>query len=246
MKNVLVIMITLLAATAAYGQVWSSGYETGDLSEWDTIWGTPSVVTTLPGLAPLSGTYMAMLAPDAYADSSRMTKALNIAPGVGEVAYGHIGIGTDAANFPGSSNAIRMHDAAGGPMCGYSVRGDGSVHEIWDWQVDTYGAPTLTVAPGEWLKVSFETYGDGSLVHVIATNLTTGLTDVLSNPYVGGCYVDDLGTIRASAGRAGVAGFYDGNLGTGGAFDDFAATPEPMTMTLLGLGAIGLIRRKRA
>ena len=241
MKNVLIVMVTLLAASSAYGQfVWTSGFETGDFSEWDGTATTaypPTVVTALPGLAPRSGSYMAQLGPDYYNQvGSSITKTLNISTENDEV-IGYMGLSNDSGAYPGSSNAIQIRPIGGGINEGILLKGDGTVHTNHDWQVDVYGAPAIpALVPGEWLKVR-------ALQHALGMWLFAegpgGESHLHRNPYTGAGLIPNIGTVTLTNGR-GLAGNIDGG------FDDFTATPEPMTLTLLGLGAIGLLRRKRA
>jgi len=240
MKNVLVIMITLLAATAAYGQVWSSGFETGDFSEWDSV-GTPTymptVVGALPGLAPRSGNYQAQLGPDYYNQvGSSFGKVLGYNT-TGDYVEGYMGLSDDSGAYLGSSNAIQIRALGSSINEGILLKGDGTIHTNHDWQVDVYGAPAIpALVPGEWIKVKALQTDLGMYLYA---EDQYGNTHLHRNPYSGAGLIANIDSVTCTNGRG-----YAGNID--GGFDDFNGVPEPMTMTLLGLGAIGLLRRKRA
>ena len=108
------VVIAWASAGSALGAGWSDGFESGDFSAWDGTWhpGTPpSVVTSLPGLTPRTGQFMARLALDPYdASGSGFEKNVNL---TAEGAYVscYLGLSTDGADYPASSIALHVQSS---------------------------------------------------------------------------------------------------------------------------------------
>lgn len=226
------IMIAGLSTGFASAAVWSDGFESGDVSNWNPGWGgaAGSVVSSLNGgvLLPRSGNYMATTANDPYGSTGTSLWQTFATPLSGYTLTAYMALtGVFPEASAGAAARIAVHASTGHFVSviikpnptdpNHPVSTYGIVHFTTDHTEDgDWGAPEfpegtpITVQPGEWLRVDLYGGPEGMIMVI-------GGRYVVRNPYVGGGW--DAGHDIQSV-------WFGGSWGViPGGYDDFIVTP---------------------
>jgi len=239
-KNVLgVLMVCLLASVSQAEFMTNGGFETGDLTGWTEPYGagTQSVVTSASkesqSITPHSGTYFTEVDKHppygdiqqilAQPEQGTLTFALYRTSFSADQSSPGITVNSgDADNngfiiHPSFNNSNQVH-----------IRSNSS-----DSALVTLGT-NIVMPTGEWVEFTVVADNAGIDIWMNATNLVTDYQ--VGSP---GGAVGTQTTIQRIRYETGWGGM-------NGGLDSFSMVPEPMTMSLLGLGGLALLRRKRA
>jgi hypothetical protein len=176
MRKIFMVSAVLFAVLPASvsGAIWSDGFESGDMSQWDSFSGNfapIAVQTSATASVPIEGSYMATVPTDpplsAYSYSSSASKSFSPAlTGVTLTGY----MKKDSTQPTGNAR-IGVNCPTAGHYIAVRFSGDSLYVDIGGGQT-TVNSGTFEV--DEWVKVSIYTGGEVCRIYVNDVYVTTG------------------------------------------------------------------------
>ena len=140
----------------------------------------------------------------------------------------------------GSAMGLQASNGLGGVRIGYQntvggTVGKGTTATLWD------NNDTISMDPNKWYSISLSVVG--SFLAGTVTELDSNFLPVDGHT-VSVSYLDTLSELQAT-GWVGTRGAQTNNS-FGYVLDNFTVVPEPAGLALMGLGAAGMLRRRRS